>query len=262
MARVAADEKEKDRRRQILQSKQERANDIRTRIQNTGRIRQAAQQSNKQARERRKKKAEDARRKEIQDRNEGNLRLAEKLEAKRRAQQKEADELVAEEQRIATQRMFLGAAKSMIEEKHFEEQLLGAEREARDRQAVAKQDSATYETTKKGEADMRTTLNKRQRAATKEFRSTQAAALERARHELTQKKHETLEDKKTAFRKERTIKGELKQQLITRNPYANEQTKKVKERGRMQATKLQAGTGSLTRSKAYNNPEDSYLPGF
>merc|ERR1712166_15650 len=42
MARVAADEHEKTRRRQILQNKQERAIDIRTRIENTGRIRQAA----------------------------------------------------------------------------------------------------------------------------------------------------------------------------------------------------------------------------
>merc|ERR1711865_337963 len=62
MARVAADEHEKTRRRQILQNKQERAIDIRTRIENTGRIRQAAQNSNLAARARRKKKAENERR--------------------------------------------------------------------------------------------------------------------------------------------------------------------------------------------------------
>jgi len=261
MARVAADEHEKTRRRQILQNKQERAIDIRTRIENTGRIRQAAQNSNLAARARRKKKAENERRREVEERNEGNLRLAAKLEAKRKAQQREADELVAEEQRIATQRMFLGAAKSMIEEKHFEEQLLGAEREARDRQTSAKEDAAIYEVTKKGENDMRTTLNKRAQAATKNFHDTQANALERARKELTQKTHETLEDKKTAFRKERGNKNDLKKQLITRNPYAAEQTKKVKERGRMHATKTsRLGTGTMGRSsKAYDNPEDSFL---
>lgn len=258
MARVAADEKEKDRRREILQRKQDRAVDIRTRIENTGRIRQAAHKSNHDARARRKKKAEEARKADVEERNQGNLRLASKLEAKRKSQQKDADELVAEEQRIATQRMFLGAAKSMIEEKHFEEQLMGAEREAKIRQESAKAGAKVYEATKKGENDMRVTLNKRSRATTKDFHSKQSSALERARHELTQKNHETLEDKKTAFRKERGIANELKTQLITRNPYANDQTKKVKERGRMHATKTM-GRSTMGGSKAYNNPEDSFL---
>jgi hypothetical protein len=262
MARVAADEHEKTRRRQILQKKQERATDIRTRIENTGRIRNAAQKSNLDARARRKKKAEDVRKKDMEDRNQGNLRLASKLEAKRIKQQKEADELVAEEQRIATQRMFLGAAKSMIEEKHYEEQLMGAEREARERQRLAKANSKVYEETKKGENDMRATLKKRERVATKTFRSTQASALEKARHEMMQKKHETLEDKKTAFRKERTIKTGLKQQLVTQNLYAATQTKKVQERAKMHATKFGtgiSGTGTLNRSRAYDNPEDAFL---
>merc|ERR1712028_276020 len=128
-------------------------------------------------------------------------------------------------------------------------------------QESAKAGAKVYEATKKGENDMRVTLNKRSRATTKDFHSKQSSALERARHELTQKNHETLEDKKTAFRKERGIANELKTQLITRNPYANDQTKKVKERGRMHATKTsRLGTGTMGRSsKAYDNPEDSFL---
>lgn len=262
MVKAAADEQEKNKRRKILQSKQERATDIRTRIENTGRIRQAAHTSNVTARERRKQKAEEARVREKEERNAGNLRLATKLESKRRAQQRDADDLVSMEQRIATQRMFLGAAKSMIEEKNFEEQLLGAEREARGRQESSKRDAAVYEATKRGEKAMRATLRKRTIAATAEFRETQAGALERARKELTQKNHETLEDKKTAFRKERGYEADLAKQLVTRNVYAHEQTKTVKERGRMHASKTKSGTGGAStagRSKSYANPEDSFL---
>ena len=43
------------------------------------------------------------------------------------------------EKAISNQRMFLGAAKNMIEEQHFDDQLRGAEREARERQLKAKQ---------------------------------------------------------------------------------------------------------------------------
>merc|ERR1719199_932771 len=93
-------------------------------------------------------------------RDRGNMELAGRLEKQRKAVRQEAEKLVAEEQEIANQRMFLGAAKSMIEEQHFDEQLRGAEREARERQERAKQASRIYEATKKGEANTRV-LNKK-----------------------------------------------------------------------------------------------------
>jgi hypothetical protein len=99
--------------------------------------------------------------KEQQMRDKGNMHLASKLEDQRKSRRKAAEELVAEEQEIANQRMFMGAAKSMIEEQHFDEQvdfnvfhavlwifvlilpfscqLRGAEREASERQERAKE---------------------------------------------------------------------------------------------------------------------------
>lgn len=67
------------------------------------------------------------------------MKLAERLIAKRQARRREEAMLAEEAEVIAKQRMFLGAAKAAIEERHFEQQMLGAEREAVDRQESAQQ---------------------------------------------------------------------------------------------------------------------------
>jgi len=254
MNRVQVAEKESCKRRDILVKKQDRVNDLKTRVANSGRIRSAAKNANLTARARRKEKEAAAKKKEMEDRNEGNMRLASKLEAQRRSQREEADALVAEEKRIAQQRMFLGAKKSMIEEQHFDEQLRGAEREARERQTRAKQAQAMYETTKAGETSMKNTVIKRTKMATRNFQKEQSTALSTAKHELANKKHEQMEAKKSAFRDERQNKETLKTGLIRRNPYAEEKTQSVKLAARtraMRTTQMQ-GTGSMRR--AYDDP--------
>lgn len=71
---------------------------------------------------------------EIREKN--NLLLAERLKKKRQDKLNELKRLKEEEERIAKQRMFLGAAKAMMESKRFNDQRKGAEREARTRQDV------------------------------------------------------------------------------------------------------------------------------
>ena len=51
--------------------------------------------------------------------------------AKRERQMAEAQSLI-DEARVKNQQMFLGAAKAQMEEKHFDQLLLGAERELRE----------------------------------------------------------------------------------------------------------------------------------
>ena len=76
---------------------------------------------------------------EQERRNKGNLELSEKIARARALRSEELAKLEEEEKQMATQRMFLGAAKNMIEEQHFDDQLRGAEREAQERQLKAKQ---------------------------------------------------------------------------------------------------------------------------
>ncbi len=94
---------------------------------------------NKQSRERRKMMEAKAKEMEQERRNRGNLELSEKIAGARGARSEELTKLQEEEKAIANQRMFLGAAKNMIEEQHFDDQLKGAEREAMERQLRAKQ---------------------------------------------------------------------------------------------------------------------------
>ena len=94
---------------------------------------------NKNARERRKRLEAQAKEKEQDQRNKGNLELSEKISRARALRSEELAKLEEEEKQRANQRMFLGAAKNMIEEQHFDDQLRGAEREAKERQLKAKQ---------------------------------------------------------------------------------------------------------------------------
>merc|ERR1712072_1523316 len=83
-----------------------------------------------------------------------------------------------------------------------------------------------------GERDMKNTLIKQQKVATRKFRADQNATVAKAKHELASKKHEVMEAKKSAFREERQNKETLKASLIRRNPYADERTQEVKTMGR------------------------------
>jgi hypothetical protein len=94
---------------------------------------------NKSSRERRKQSEAEAKIQEQERRNKGNLELSEKIARARALRSEELAKLEEEEKAIANQRMFLGAAKNMIEEQHFDDQLRGAEREAQERQLKAKQ---------------------------------------------------------------------------------------------------------------------------
>lgn len=71
-------------------------------------ISEAASSSNREARARRKANEEQKQREQDEARKASNMRLAERLAAKRAAREAEAAELQEEEARVAKQRMFLG----------------------------------------------------------------------------------------------------------------------------------------------------------
>ena len=133
---------------------------------------------------------------ERQERARGNLEVANRIIAKKRARRKEEEQLAAEAERIAKQRMFLGAAKAAIEERHFEQQMLGAERQVMKRQADAQQAAKTVEEIKHIEKNARRI---RQRAAAKQKKESEVAAarsLDAARRRMYAGYVETMNEKK------------------------------------------------------------------
>jgi len=94
----------------------------------------SASSANKAARSRRKQAEQEKAEREQALRNEGNLKLAAKLLKQRQERDAESERLRQEEELIANKRMFLGAAKNMLEETHFMQQEMGAERQANNRQ--------------------------------------------------------------------------------------------------------------------------------
>ena len=65
------------------------------------------------------------------------LRVSEKLEAKRAEREAELRRLEEEAAKLNKQRMFQGAAKSAVEERHFEQQVMAQERKLAAIQAQA-----------------------------------------------------------------------------------------------------------------------------
>lgn len=224
-------EAEGEKRAAILREKREKEAALRKRIANMSRVRDAASSANRTARARRKQ-AEAAKEEELkEERAQGNLKLAERLAAKRAARAAEEAELRAEEARIAKKRMFLGAAKAAIEERHFEEQMVGAEREAKERQEAAKREAASYEEIKKTRVVLRKKVKRaevseqkaKDEARRRQLEEARGVAAEREMAEIRRKKKVVLEER---TRHEATLKARDEMNL-----YAATMTQKVKEEG-------------------------------
>merc|ERR1711981_230938 len=78
-----------------------------------------------------------------------------KIEAKRAAIEKEINDLAEAEAKVAKQRMFLGAAASMVEEQKFESLLKGKARKANALQSEKKIEQVVWERTMAGETKQR-----------------------------------------------------------------------------------------------------------
>ena len=253
------EEEEEERRRLILRRKREKEVDLRARVKNISRIRNAASAANREARARRKKAEADKLEAERQERARGNLEVANRIIAKKRARRKEEEQLAAEAERIAKQRMFLGAAKAAIEERHFEQQMLGAERQVMKRQADAQQAAKTVEEIKHIEKNARRI---RQRAAAKQKKESEVAAarsLDAARRRMYAGYVETMNEKKEIVRAEKTRHMETIRIRDKLNPYAAERTKEhidmgrtatMRRTGRLRGTLAKSGKASLQRGDA------------
>ena len=248
MALVEARAAGRRSKRSVIQPEQEgKADDVRVECRTFGACarRRPRQQAGAPARPEEAEEKEKLR----LERNEGNKALAVRVLAKRERQMAEAQSLIDEEARVKNQQMFLGAAKAQMEEKHFDQLLLGAERELREKQTRARVEQKAYEDTMAHAQDVRRQLKRKERAATKRFYRQQDAVVREQRVELAEKKTLELEAKKAAMRAARVRDKALRGVLEAAQPYAAMQAKKSLQRG-LAATKRREERARATRSAA------------
>lgn len=243
------EEEEDERRRTILRKKREKEQDLRNRAANISRIRNAASSSNRDARARRKKAEADRLEAERQERAAGNLRVASRIIAKKRARRAEERKLAEEAELIAKQRMFLGAAKAAIEERHFEEQMRGAEREAMERQAGAQHASRTVEKIKATERKALLQRKSRAHKERKEWEADMERRLDDGRRRLYNAEVEEMNEKKEKVRTEKVRHTETLRIRDSMNPYAAEKSLQSVTMGRTAALRRTGKLGGTGRSR-------------
>lgn len=207
---------------------------------------EAAAAKNRSARER--KKAAEARRKQEaeQEREDAVLEMAERLEQQRERRRKEKADLEAEEAAIAKRRMFLGAEKSQVEAKHFEDQLAGAEREVRARQWSAKRRAEVAEEVKAHEDRGRRARVRTGQLAEQQAKAAGRRRLEAARRDQAERDFEEQQDKKARFRATREWETSALRTRDCRNRYAADLTQTLRERARTR-TLRRTGLATLGR---------------
>ncbi len=189
-------------------------------ISNIQRIREAARESNQESRARKKELEAKVLAEEELARNLAQVHLAEKLTKGREERKRELAALMEEEDRRKKNQMFLGAASSAVEETHFDQLLLGAEREAKIRQTSAQKAAVVYEQTK---ATAKRVVEKETKAAQLAKVKLYAAKdeeIKAARADLLEKEKAEVASKKHAFQKTRMKEVEIKAKMVDRNVYA------------------------------------------
>ncbi|KAF0695737.1 Aste57867_13473 [Aphanomyces stellatus] len=220
MRKVEEAELEAQRREQILQGKKEREEDLKTRVDNISRIRQLAATTNRTSRDRRKQMEKEKAEREKKMRDEGNLKLAQKMAHQRADRDAEFQRLQEEEELIANKRMFLGAAKNMLEERHFMQQTMGAERQAANRQDAVQTEARVLAHTKQTEKKVRQTFRRQEASAKEAAGHANDAAVDKSKSETKQRLRHDKDNRKSVVRHEKHRKLHASEILQNRNVYA------------------------------------------
>ncbi|KAI9981479.1 hypothetical protein PInf_009231 [Phytophthora infestans] len=176
---------EESRRDTILTDKQEKSADLLDKATSAARRRRATASANAAARSKKKALAAAREMEEQATRRKNNLELAEKLKRQRDERTQQTEKLRSESEELTTRRRFLGAAKNMLEENHFDQLKCGFERQAKNRQNTHQVESITMENVRAQEHRLNADYRERQRRAKqdedKERNSLYARAKEDAR---------------------------------------------------------------------------------
>ncbi|RLN95015.1 hypothetical protein BBJ28_00021311 [Nothophytophthora sp. Chile5] len=233
--RVRHDEQqrwEEARRETILTDKQEKSADLLEKATNAARRRRATASANATARS--KKKALVAA-KEVEAqavRRENNLQLAEKLQRQRKERHQQTEKLRVEAEELATRRRFLGAAKNMLEENHFDQLKHGFEREMQDRQVTNQAQAITTENVRAQEKSMRVDFNTRQRIAKQDDEAAKTLVYMGAQEDARCRGRQEDTTLRALVRHEQQRFEHAKQTLHGRNPYATRQSEALTTQAR------------------------------
>lgn len=155
-----------------------------------------------------------------------------KLEKQRSSRKAEAERIAIEEELSEKKRKFMGAAKSMIEETHFEQLLLGSERKASEKQQAAQEAAQVYEKVQLTEKTMRDTRLHNERLAVLKFQTRKGQELEVARLETKNEIRIDAKSRKALVSTERDHYDMQTSLQRKRNPYATLQSDLSVQRGK------------------------------
>lgn len=211
---------ELEKRQAIMAERSKKQAQLSQRISNIQRIREAARESNQDSRSRKKEMEAKALADEELARNLAQVQLAEKLTRHREERKKQLGDLMEEEDRRKKNQMFQGAASSAVEETHFDQLLLGAEREAKIRQTSAQKAAAIYEQTKATAKRVVEKETKAEQLAKVKLYAAKDEEIKAARADLLEKEKAEVAAKKHTFQKTRMKEVEIKAKIVDRNVYA------------------------------------------
>lgn len=232
--RARAEVKELNRRGDIIEAKLKKAHDLEARANSVLRARQVKAEANKayyaNKREEEKKNQDQVERaREI-----AAVRLEGDLRDMREAKKREAQALAAEQERIAREQAYLGAASGAVEENREKELLM-----AKERQIATQQRRASYDARKALEAQK---IDRENKHILKKSLDSERQARDREREDTVK------EESRDAVRK---IKAEVlrKKMLAASSRHQHTVTAKVKEDFNPYAAAITAE--GLAKSKAY-----------
>ena len=123
-----------------------------------------------------------------------------RLRNRRAKKKEEVENARIKNAKIAKARLLLGADKDAMERRHMQEQLLGAEREARDRQTRAKREVAAYERIKAKHSKQTVTYKKKVDREHRELDARRADQVRKAHKYITDKQFSEKREKQSHFR--------------------------------------------------------------
>ncbi len=130
-------------------------------------------------------------------------------------------DLLEEEERRRKNQMFEGAAVHQVEETHFDQLLLGAERQAKIQQNSAQKAAAIYEQTKATARRVVQQETKASQIAKAKLYAAKDEEIKKAKADLLEKQKAEVAHKKHEFQKTRMKEVEIKAKIVDRNQYAN-----------------------------------------
>ena len=234
--KLKAEVVEAEKRKEILEAKQKKANDIEERAQTILAARKVKADATKEYVQ--KKKEAEIREKEIAEkiREEAAIKLEVELRQHREQKRREAAALIAEQERVKRQQQYLGAAAGLVEEKRNEEILMAKERAIRKSQQEVHHESLldvlVVEKNKKNKIKIQTE-ERLERMKQDEIRT---KIVQQEKRICVEKIKKSLLDKKATVKDIRHQHEATKQFIEEYNPYAARITQESLTKARLART--------------------------